>query len=128
MKKILPFRLSQLLFAVDLDRVKEVGSGGKISLIPHASLPLVGLMQKMGEIFPVWSLSSFLKEKKKDIAEQTVFIKILVNGELIVIPVDEALSARSIDDKWESFSQFGIIFYRWQEKLQNHSLNVSVSL
>ncbi len=111
---IVPFRLNNTWLGIDIEYVKGVESCGKISFMPNSIPPLVGLMQKNGKIFPIWSF--FPMGKDTDIKNCAYFIEVQVQNKSVVIPVHEVLSVTTVVNSWVPMFKYGIKMYRSLDK------------
>jgi hypothetical protein len=116
MNTILPFRLNNSWFGMDLEKVKGVEICGKISLMPNAELPLAGLMQKFGTIYPIWSLYALVQEKPTKLHESPCYMELLIKEKSILIPVDEILSVTTVSHGWVPSFKYGLKIYRSLDK------------
>lgn len=116
MSMILPFRLNETWFGMDLDKVREVDSCGKISLMPNAHIPLAGLMQKNGQIISVWSLYSLVQSSSENVHKCDLCIQVCINEKKIAIPVEEIISVIPVSTGWIPSFKYGLKIYRSLDK------------
>lgn len=116
---IVPFRLNNTWLGLELKAVKKVDSCGKISTIPTIptiEVPLAGLMQKNGKIFPIWSLFNLVGGKTSDVNKCLLHIEIEVDGKTIMIPVDEILPVTQKGTGWIPIVKYGLQIFRSLDK------------
>ena len=120
---IVPFRLNNTWLGLELNTVKKVDSCGNISIIPNTEAPLTGLMQKSGQIFPVWSLFNIVGGKNTDINKCLLYIEIEVKGKIVIIPVDEILSVTQKGTGWVPTVKYGLQIFRFLDKKAPQSID-----
>lgn len=97
---VLPFRLKDKWFGLELDHIRGIESSGKIALMPNAQAPLAGLMQKNGKIFPIWNLFPLVQGKADLIKTCDYCIEIDNHQKTIFLPVHEVKAATAINRSW----------------------------
>lgn len=113
---VLPFRLRSTWFGMELDKVLGVEICGKISLMPNAKAPLVGLMQKEGKILPVWSLNILVQGHANEIKTYSHYIELQINEKITALPVEEVLSVVNIENGWVASPIYGLKIHRSLDK------------
>jgi len=113
---VLPFRLKNIWFGIELEEVIGVEICGKTTLIPNAKAPLIGLMQKSGKILPIWSLQVLIKESSNKIKEFSRYIELNINNKIIALPVEEIRAVIPIGNGWVANTIYGLKIHRYLDK------------
>ncbi len=120
---ILPFRLNNTWFGLELDLIKNVDSCGNISMMPNMQAPLIGLIQKHGTIFPVWSLFHLVGGKSSDVETCLLHIEIKIKDKITIIPVHEVLPVTQKVTGWIPMVKYGLHMFRFLDKKAPQSIN-----
>lgn len=121
---IVPFRLHNTWLGIDIEYVRGIESCGKMSLIPNTQDPIIGLMQKNGQIYTIWSLFPMVNGKKEDVTQCAYFIEIMLKGKLIAIPAHEILPVSNVLNSWVPVLKYGLKIFRALDKKSPKSIPV----
>lgn len=120
---IVPFRLHNTWLGLDIECVRGIDSCGKMSFMPNVQDPIIGLMQKKGRIYPIWSLFPMVNGKKEEVQHCSYFIEAMIQGKLVAIPAHEILAVSTVFNSWIPIFKYGLRMYRSLDKKSPQSTN-----
>ncbi len=95
---LLNFRLSNEVYGVDVENIREVVRAGKITPVPNAHYHILGIMNLRGRIIPVLSLRRFLGMED---------IQMTRSSKILVLDIDELNQIGTlVDDVNEVFPYY----------------------
>lgn len=112
---IIPFKISNTPFALDLDLLASVAVMTNFTPISTASQPYAGIILYRGRLIPVWNTYLLLGKNGKQIEKCSQFLEIEIDHKTIALPVEEVSPVDSLDDSWIEKNFFGTLFFRAQK-------------